>query len=411
MKTVLIFRTQLLPPSETFIRGQAETMRKFRPYFVGWRRVNGLELPAESCWVANTGGLLGRIREFDFRLRGPSSESISRLRRLCPSLIHAHFGPDACQAMRSAGQLGLPLVATFHGYDATMHDSALRQWPLGRQFVSLRPQLQRQGKLFIAVSDFIRGRLLALGFPPERVVVHYTGVDTETFRVPESNNRVPLVLFVARLVEKKGCTYLLKAMTQVQTILPNAELVIIGDGPQRQELEREARESLRNVRFLGSQSPEIVKDWMVRASVFCVPSITASNGDSEGFGMVFAEAQACGTPVVSFATGGIPEAVAHGHTGFLAPERDWAKLGEYILLLLQDRSLWKDFSEAGRQRVENNFNLRKQTAILEDIYAGLISSESRSGIPIAASASTRGFQLSSASSVAHCYEPPTLFLS
>jgi colanic acid/amylovoran biosynthesis glycosyltransferase len=397
MKTVFIFRTQLLPQSETFVRGQAEMLRKFRPYFVGWRRVPGLELPAESCWVANTGGLLGRLRELDFRLRGPNSAAISHLRKLCPTLIHAHFGPDACQAMSLAKRLDLPLVATFHGYDATMHDSALRQWPLGRQFVSLRSELQREGKLFIAVSEFIRGRLLALGFPPERVVVHYTGVDTERFRVPESDSRAPLVLFVARLVEKKGCSYLLKAMSRVQTTLPKAELVVIGDGPQRPELERESRETSLNVRFLGSQSPEIVKGWMARASVFCVPSITASNGDSEGFGMVFAEAQACGTPVVSFATGGIPEAVAHEQTGFLAPERDWAKLGEYILRLLQDGTLWKSFSEAGRKRVENNFDLRKQTALLEGIYEEVVSAQSKSTVAAVASPSAREFQLSSAS--------------
>jgi glycosyltransferase involved in cell wall biosynthesis len=159
--------------------------------------------------------------------------------------------------------------------------------------VGLRPQLQAQGALFIAVSEFIRKRLLKLGFPRERIVVHYIGVDTEAFRPNESVERLPVVLFVARLVEKKGCSFLLKAMALVRVVVPNVELVIIGDGPESQQLKREADTLLPGVQFLGAQPPHVVKQWMQRAAVFCVPSITATNGDSEGFGLVFAEAQAC----------------------------------------------------------------------------------------------------------------------
>ena len=66
MNSVLIFRTHLLRPSETFIRGQAAAMRRFNPFFVGWKRVSGLDLPSNSSWVANEGGLSGRLREFNF---------------------------------------------------------------------------------------------------------------------------------------------------------------------------------------------------------------------------------------------------------------------------------------------------------------------------------------------------------
>jgi glycosyltransferase involved in cell wall biosynthesis len=157
-------------------------------------------------------------------------------------------------------------------------------------------------------------------------------------------------------------------MKAVQSILPEAELVVIGDGDQRRQLETEAQQSLLNYRFLGAQPPSVVKEWMRKARVFCVPSVTAPDGDAEGFGIVFAEAQACGLPVVSFATGGIAEAVAHGETGFLAPEGNWADLADYILLLLQSNETWERFSRAGRKRVEEHFDLRKQTAKLETIY-------------------------------------------
>ena len=127
-------------------------------------------------------------------------------------------------------------------------------------------------------------------------------------------------------------------------------LVIIGDGPLRPRLEQTARElALRHVSFLSTQPAGLVRYWMNRARVFCVPSVTVDSGASEGFGMVFAEAQAMGLPVASFATGGIPEAVVHGETGLLARERDTAGLAHNIISLLSDRAMWERFSDAGRR--------------------------------------------------------------
>jgi glycosyltransferase involved in cell wall biosynthesis len=113
---------------------------------------------------------------------------------------------------------------------------------------------------------------------------------------------------------------------------------------------------------------------MQKAMVLSVPSVKVPNGNSEGFGMVFAEAQASGLPVVSFSHGGIPEAVAHSESGFLAPEQDWRKLSEYILILLKNEALWERFSRAGRRRVEQKFDLHNQTARLEEIYEEVLAS-------------------------------------
>ena len=96
--------------------------------------------------------------------------------------------------------------------------------------------------------------------------------------------------------------------------------------------------------------------------------MTAANGDAETFGMVFAEAQAMGLPVVSFASGGIPESVAHEKTGLLAPERDWEKLAQYLLQILQSPELWRKFSHAGPEHVRRNFDLATQTKKLEQLY-------------------------------------------
>jgi colanic acid/amylovoran biosynthesis glycosyltransferase len=170
-------------------------------------------------------------------------------------------------------------------------------------------------------------------------------------------------------------------MRQVQAEVPNAELVVIGDGPLRGGLESLARAELRQVRFLGAQAPETVRAWMNRARVFCVPSVTADTGATEGFGLVFAEAQAMGVPVAGFATGGVPEAVAQGETGFLVPERNVDQLARAIIDLLREDALWRRFSAAGQRRVEAHFNLVRQTERLEELYREVVTSAETSGSP------------------------------
>jgi colanic acid/amylovoran biosynthesis glycosyltransferase len=111
---------------------------------------------------------------------------------------------------------------------------------------------------------------------------------------------------------------------------------------------------------------------MARASVLCTPSIVDVSGDAEGFGIVFIEAQVSGLPVVSFSSGGVPEAVAHEETGFLAPEKDWRTLSRYLVILLKNQDVWTRFSFAGRERAKKLFDVRRQTEKLEQIYEDVI---------------------------------------
>jgi colanic acid/amylovoran biosynthesis glycosyltransferase len=150
-------------------------------------------------------------------------------------------------------------------------------------------------------------------------------------------------------------------------------LVVIGDGPLRQAYESQALALGLRCRFLGTQPVNVVRDWMARAAVFCVPSVVAASGDAEGFGIVFIEAQAMGLPVVSTFSGGISEAVRDGETGLLVQERDSLGLAEAILSLLGNQELWQRFSIAGRRRVEDHFNLTQQTTRLENLFEPLLS--------------------------------------
>jgi glycosyltransferase involved in cell wall biosynthesis len=374
-RIILVFRDHLLPNSETFVRAQGEALKRFVAYYCGSKILaNGLTLPADRILTVNRGGLTGKAAEAAFKMCGVAPRLLRRARTLRPVLIHAHFGVDGALALPLARSLQVPLVVTFHGYDATVSDDyARRSFFVHRRFVANRATLQKHGDLFIAVSHFIRRKLIAQGFPEEKTVVHYIGVDLETFHPDYSVQRTPLVLFVGRLVEKKGCAHLIRAVALVQQSAPHVELIIIGDGPLRAELERLANTCVRHCQFLGTQSWNIVRYWMNRAAVFSTPSMTATSGDAEGFGLVFTEAQAMGLPVVSFASGGVPEAVAHGETGLLVNEGDHRALADSILRLLQEPNMWQSFSTAGQDRVRRCFDLRKQTAQLEQLYEGVMA--------------------------------------
>src|SRR5438309_11333226 len=98
--------------------------------------------------------------------------------------------------------------------------------------------------------------MIRQGFSANKIVVHYVGVDTELFCPEPGVKRKPIALFTGRLVEKKGCEYLIRAMAKVQSKSPHMELMVIGDGPLRSELEQLAGQCLRKYRFLGFQPPE-----------------------------------------------------------------------------------------------------------------------------------------------------------
>lgn len=364
---VLIYRDHLLSFSETFILNQAENLFDFIPHYVGLRTIDGLKLPDERITTVNTGKKSSILAEFAYKVFGYDPFFTSRVRDIKPKLIHAHFGPDGARAIPLARKLNIPLVVTMHGFDATVKDKYFKKnGP--RIYLLRRKQLIKYTNLFVAVSNFIKKKMIEKGFPSEKIVVHYIGVNTQVFKPDLKINREPIVLFVGRLVENKGCDYLIRAMNRVQSMNPELELVIIGDGPRRKTLEEMAKNHLKKYRFLGRQSSEIVRLWMNRASIFSVPSITVDSGASEGFGLVFAEAQAMGLPCVSFRTGGIPEAILHGKTGLLAPEKDLTKLSEGISRLWNNPNLRKNFSEAGREMVEKYFNIDNNTKQLENYY-------------------------------------------
>lgn len=270
---------------------------------------------------------------------------------------------------------------TLHGFDITTSwPSALRT----RNWTALlahlrRPLLKARVSLFICVSEHIRRVALDKGFPADRLRVHRVGVDTSRL-VPRRSHLPGLVVHTARLVEKKGTAVLIEAFAQVARQVPHARLVIVGGGPLMASLV-ELRDRLglqRAVCFRGERPHVVALGWMKRATVVCVPSVTAANGDTEGLPTVLFEAGAVGVPVVATLNSGIPEAVDDGANGLLVPERDVAALAEALVRVLADAPLRERLSVEARRRAVADFDVTRQTGELEAVYDAVLATWSPS---------------------------------
>src|SRR5882762_8056573 len=189
---VIIFSDHLLYPSETFIQGQASALSRFEPVYAGSRRVPGLDLRGEQIHVINRGNIWGKCRELGFNLAGYAPDLLRRLAPLNPVLLHAHYGQNGIRALPLANKLKIPLIVTFHGSDVTIANWRYQKSTLGfRLYLANKEKLKKSSALFLTVSKFLHRRLLEQGFPEERVLVHYTGVDTTKFK-PASTETSPV---------------------------------------------------------------------------------------------------------------------------------------------------------------------------------------------------------------------------
>lgn len=338
-RRVLVWRETVLGRSETFIANQVAFTRS---------------------WDARLAGLEHQVNDFgvvpDFVAPALHSDELVRYIKTF-DLVHAHFGPDAIGIVPAAKRAGVPLVATFHGFDATVRH--LYVAPSRRK--GLR-ELFAYATCLVAVSGYIRDKLIALGAPREKVVVHHIGIpmpDFDADDIPRDG-----ILFVGRLVDKKGCVDLLRAATRLQRV----PIVVIGEGPQRTRLERFAKSRNLDVEFRGSCPPSEVDSAMRSSALLCCPSRRALNGDAEGLPIAPLEAGARFLPVVATTASGIPESILDGRTGLLAPERRPRQLARRLGALLDDPDQRRVFAAAARQHIAENFDVQKQSMRLGAIY-------------------------------------------
>jgi glycosyltransferase involved in cell wall biosynthesis len=343
-------------------------------------RYTGL-IPAEKNILLSSAPILltpnrtlqARVRRELYRWTGIAPSYHARLREVGAALVHAHFAEGASGAVSIAESLQVPLLMHLRGGAEMQTDHELSRRAFEWPYLLWRRRLWKRATLFLCVSDFIRRKALAAGFPEQKLRVHYTGINFSQFS-PEQNERDKnLVLYVGRLVPYKGADHLIRAMHRVKQSRPDAHLVVIGAGDFLAELKSLTASLNVTCTFLGEQPPAEVRNWLRKARVFCGPSLTQSDGTSEAFGNVFTEAQAVGVPVVSYHHGGIPETMLDGQTGLLATEGNIEQLASHILRYLRDDAFWARSSDLGIGWVRKHFDVFSQTAKLEDLYAQVLT--------------------------------------
>ena len=362
MPTVAVWNHTWLPASETFVRDHVESLGRWQPIAIGWHRSSGsiFHKPAVTLYSE---AFVGKV------LRKLSGRLMARflfravIKNRSVKLIHAHFGGGGIDALPIARANSIPLVVTFHGKDVTARHHKPR---VQAKYLRRLSEVFEYSTTLIAVSEFIASKLIELGAPSSKVVVRYLGipiVDAE----PADGNRQG-ILFVGRLVEKKGVEDLIRAVALLPGQLRSTPLKIVGFGPELDALKFLAVSLGVNAQFLGLRTSAGVRTAMSESRIFVAPSKTAPNGDSEGFGLVFLEAAAQGLPIVSYDHGGVREAVEANGNGLLSPEGDVLTLSMNIQRLLEDDCLWQAFSRRGRNRVEEDFNIDRLSPGLEAVY-------------------------------------------
>ena len=235
------------------------------------------------------------------------------LRRLCKTfafdVIDAEFfWPDGPAAIALGKALGVPVSIKARGAD-------IHYWGKNPATAAQVIAAGQAANGMLAVSAALKGDMVALGMPEDRIMVHYTGIDRDRFHVRDRavakaalGISGPLLVSVGALIERKGHRIVIDAMKQV----PEATLVIIGEGTDRAALETQAVPLGARVRFLGSQPHDVIADWLAAADAMVLMST------SEGLANAWVEALASGTPVVIPDVGGAREVLDRPEAGALA---------------------------------------------------------------------------------------------
>ena len=342
-------------------------LKSVRESYGKYRGARGAD--AEPQGGHRKSGAAGQLaRSFRLRLEARSFFGYPRFDVIC-----AHFGPNGVRAVRLRERKALrgPIVTSFYGYDIG------RRWRHEGY-----AQLFEQGDRFIALSGHMRSRLVELGCPADRLVVHRLGVDVSKFHRSSPRHGASFeILSVARLVEKKGIEYALRAAATLKSTNTNFRYTVIGDGPLRGQLEGliESLDLGDNVRLTGALPHTEVAELMRTSDVLLAPSVTARDGDVEGTPVAILEAAATGLPVVATHHAGIPEIVADGVSGFLVPERDASTLAARLMELCDSRKLRVEMGRAGHDFVAR---CHDNTALNRDLLRLLERVRDECGSPL-----------------------------
>jgi glycosyltransferase involved in cell wall biosynthesis len=307
-----------------------------------------------------------------FFLLGEFLAVLKLSRKIKPDVIHAHWIlPQGLIAALAKKFTGIPFVLTTHGGDI---------YGLQGGFASLLKGFAlRNAETVTVVSNDIKDTIKYTFGKNIHTDVISMGVDSALFNPDKRSPQIlelhgikgPFLLFVGRLTEKKGVQFLIEAMPKVTEQYPDAKLLVIGSGEQEQSLTHLAQNLgiSESVIFHGGVPNSELPAYFATADIFIGPSVTASGGDTEGFGLTFVEAGMSGCFVIGTDVGGIGDIIENGKTGFLVPEKNPEILAETIKMIL-DR---KESLAHIKKKTRNNLCERYDWSAIAQKYIEILA--------------------------------------
>lgn len=282
------------------------------------------------------------------------------------ALTHRFNAVHAFRALPEGLVAWLVARLTFRTIVIYAHGEELTTWGNGAKFKVMRFAL-RHADTVIANSDFTQHELLSMGVSAQRVVLINPGVDVERFRpglpcddLKQHIGLAPgekLILSVGRLSRRKGFDMVIRSLPELISQGIAVRYVLIGIGEDYDYLTNLSRELgvADSIHPLGHVSPEDLPRWYNACDVFAMPN-REINGDTEGFGMVFVEAAACGKPVIGGKAGGTGSAIQDGITGLRVDGGSSEKVRMALAQILSDTNLSLALGRDGRTRAVNQFS-------------------------------------------------------
>lgn len=304
-----------------------------------------------------------------------------RMRLWHPDVIHAHFGPRGVECLLLKRILKAPLITSFYGYDAWMLPQSQPDWHARYQ------ELFTDGDAFLAEGLAMRDRLIYLGCPPEKVLIHRIGVDIEALPFTPKVLSAPLqIVMVGRFVEKKGLTDGLRACLIARSRGVDLRVTVIGDAPNCDTVGHQIKGELvklagqpelsGRVEFTGFLPMKRTREMIRGHQIFLCPSKHASTGDAEGGSpVVLTEAMALGLICVGTHHCDIPEIIVHRETGYLFDEGDVSQLAEILCSLADNSTEAMTLVTQGRKHVEKHFALKTQLKKLGQTYGSIVGNQ------------------------------------
>lgn len=287
-------------------------------------------------------------------------------------LYHAQFGPNGVflANMKKIGALNGEIITTFHGYDAHYTSNNFKE------LKNYYKNLFHTGELFTVNTPYLLEKVINLGCIQDELRILPMGVDTEFFSPPPIKpvNTIKKLVTVGRLISLKTINYGVEAVSKLLKQGINIHYTIVGEGPELENLKKQVKQLAiaEHVTFTGPLTQTEVLELLRLSDIYLMTSTFDCTGRRETQGIVTAEAQACGLPVVAFKSGGVPYTIVDGKTGYLAEEGDTEGFAARIAELLNNENKWKTFSENARKFVIENYSLEITSKELIKIYSGIL---------------------------------------